>query len=254
MAKPSRRGRADQARQRSRGGSRLTLGIVASIAGILVVAGLLFVRQRSDAPGEIADGAAATPASPNSSLTDDQLQGAADELLAGTNPDLPENEYFTDFARDALRWMAREHREGRLVVAFVADTESAGFPATVMMAATRLDDRPTIVIARRRFSEFLAQGDGQLAGFSQRQKNDFTIALVHETVHLQAWNGEAPSDEERALSETAAWRAVNLGVVRPWRAVNQPVDRRFLLVDDGFRSCADQLPCAAVERMVRVTQ
>lgn len=187
-------------------------------------------------------------------LSDDELQRAADTLLAATNPDLPENAHFTEFARDTLRWMAREHASGRLRVAFVSDTASAGIPATVMMAATRLEDRPTIIIANRPFAEFLIQGGRQSAPFSQRQRNDFTIALVHETFHLQKWDGEPTSDEQRTLGETGAWRAVNLGLVRPWRASNQPLDPRFLQVDDGFRSCADQLPCPAVARMVRVTR
>lgn len=53
--------------------------------------------------------------------------------------------------------------------------------------------------------------------------------------------------------ESHAWREVTLAVVRPWRALNQPLHPRFIQVDDAFRSCGDQLPCTAIAQFVRLT-
>lgn len=186
-------------------------------------------------------------------LSDDDLQRAADELLGAVNPELPENAHFTAFAKEKLRWMSREHAAGRLTVAFFVDTESIDLPSDVMMAATRLDGQHTILIAKPRFATFLSEGARATAPFSQQQKNDFSVGLIHETVHLQRWAGKPSSHEERVREESHAWREVTLAVVRPWRALNQPLHPRFIQVDDAFRSCGDQLPCTAIAQFVRLT-
>lgn len=187
-------------------------------------------------------------------VSDADLQRAADSLLAATNPELPENKYFTEFARDKLRWMVRESAAGRLTVAFVIDTAGGDLPPEVMMAATRLDGQPTIFIAKPRFARFLSEGGRTTPPFSQQQKNDFSVALIHETVHLLGWAGPPPTREQRAQEESRAWRDVTLGVVRPWRAANQPLHHRLIQVDDAFLSCDDAIPCPAIALLVRLTQ
>ena len=178
---------------------------------------------------------------------------AADGLLAAVDPERLENEYFTDFAKHAFRWMTREHAEGRLTVAFLLDAASIGLPPGVLMAATRLDGQPTIFIAKLRFATFLREGGRMTPPFTQQQKNDFTVALIHETMHLQRWVGTPSSQEVRVQEESKTWLEVNLGVVRPWRALNRPLHRRFIEVDDAFRGCGDALPCPAIARFVRLT-
>lgn len=183
-------------------------------------------------------------------LTDKELQATADQLLALVDPERPENDYFSDFARDRLRWMVREHRAGRLDVAFLTDS-SAGFPADVLMAASKLNGRPTIFIAKPRFMKFLIETGATTPPFTPQQKNDFALALVHEVVHLQSPDADAGNIDLRAAEESRVWREVSLQVVRPLRARNQPIHRRFRDVDDALRACRDELPCAALMQLVR---
>jgi hypothetical protein len=185
-------------------------------------------------------------------LSDGDLQGAADELLAAADPRLPQNRHFTPFAADRLMWMSREVAAGRLTVAFLADAESIGIPPSVMMAATQLDGQPTIFIAKPRFAEFLAEAGASKGPFGQQQRNDFSVGLVHETVHLQRWKGKPVDVNERVREESFVWREVSLHVVRPWRALGQPLHPRFLQVDDAFKLCRDQLPCAAIGRFAQL--
>ena len=222
------------------------------VAGALVaIAGLALMRRPlKESPDTTELPSSSKTASSASLPTDEVLRRAVDELIEAVNPDLPENNHFPEFARSTLRWMSQEQAAGRLTVVFVSESEG-DIPPTVMMLATQLDGRAAIAIAKPGFAAFLLKGARQTAPFSQQQKNDFAIALMHETFHIQNWVGNPKSDEERALVETQAWHAVNMGVVRPWRALNQPMDPRFLIVDDGFLSCADRLPCPAVARMVR---
>jgi hypothetical protein len=230
----------------------LALIVVAAIG----VVGVHRSTMQSDALSSVESSLATQSppeATPVPAPSDDDLQQAADGLLAAVNPERPENEYFTDFAQDALRWMTREHAAGRLTVAFLFDTASIGLPPGVLMAATRLDGQPTIFVAKPRFATFLREGGRVTPPFTQQQKNDFTVALIHEIVHLQRWAGNPSSREIRAHEESKTWLEVNLRVVRPWRALNRPLHRRFIEVDDAFRSCGDVLPCPTIARLVRLT-
>ena len=193
-----------------------------------------------------ADGASPFP------LSDGDLQRAADQLLAAADPRLPENKHFTPFATDRLMWMSREVAAGRLTVAFLSDAESIGIPPSVMMAATQLDGQPTILIAKPRFATFLAEAGASRGPFGPQQRNDFSVALVHETVHLQRWKGKPVDVNERVREESFVWREVTRNVVRPWRALGQPLHPRFLQVDDAFKKCGDQLPCAAIGRFAQL--
>ena len=254
MTKRRAHARIQEARRGTGGRSRATVRLLAVLLfALVVIAGVWALRpQEGRTPSTDAPAPSTQVSSIASEVSDAELQRAADDLLASANPSLPENEHFTRFARQELSWMVRQHAVGRLTVAFVSETMSAGLSSSVFMAATLMDGRPTIMIAKPRFHAFLRDGGRLTAPFTPRQRNDFVIALVHEVYHLQNWRDDPEDDEERSLIETQAWHAVNLGVVRPWRSSNQPVDPRFLQVDDGFRSCADRLPCRAVERLVRV--
>lgn len=168
-------------------------------------------------------------------LTDTELQHAADELLAAADPRLPQNMHFTPFATEKLTWMSRESSAGRLTAAFLSDAESVGLPPSVMRPR-QLDGQPTIFIAKLRFAAFLAEGGATKGPFSQQFRNDFSVALVHETVHLQRWKGKPVSVEERVREESYVWQEVTLHVVRPWRALGQPLHGRFVQVDDAFNA------------------
>lgn len=185
-------------------------------------------------------------------LTDEKLQRAADQLLASSDPDRPENAYFPDYVRDHLRWMVREHGAARLQVAFLTDASNGPLPPDVLMAAWKLGDKPTIFIAKPRFMRFLMETGATEPPFTQQQKNDFALALTHEIVHLRNPSADPRNAELRPAEESRVWREVSLKAVRPLRSLNQPMHRRFLDVDDALRACRDELPCAPLARLVRL--
>ena len=233
--------------------------ILVILMGVSVAAAVALRMRSSEAPTSASSSQTTSLEKPRPSasappLTDGELQHAADELLAAADPRLPQNKHFTPFATEQLTWMSRESAAGRLAVAFLSDAESMSLPTSVMMAATRLDGQPTIVIAKPRFATFLAEGGASMGPFSPQQRNDFSVALVHETVHLQRWRGEVVDVEERVREESYVWREVTLQVVRPWRALGQPLHDRFLQVDDAFKRCNDQLPCVAIGHLATLTR
>jgi hypothetical protein len=175
-----------------------------------------------------------------------------DALLVAVNPDRPENAYFTDYAQEALRWMMAEYGADRLVVALELDPSAgSGLPPDVLMAATQLNGKSAIVMAKPRFATFLRAGRPPSQLYSEQQKNDFAVGLIHEVLHLRRAIGEPSSEEMRVQEESRVWLEVNSEVVRPWRAANRPLSRRFFEVDDAFRRCGDMVPCLAVDRMLR---
>ena len=207
-------------------------------------------RQRRDAP--ITLSVTPPPASPRDVLTDEKLQSAADQLLALSDPERSENAYFPEYVRGHLRWMVREHGAARLQVAFLTDASNGPLPPDVLMAAWKRGDKPTIFIAKPRFMKFLIETGATEPPFTQQQKNDFALALVHEIVHLRNPSADPRDMELRPAEESRVWREVNLHAVRPLLAGNQPVHRRFIDVDAALRACRDELPCAALARLVRL--
>ena len=248
--------RGKHVRRVSQVSARRTITPLLPLAGaliLLLVGGLWFWAFRdegSQAGSEGALSAAPTPSFPQ--LTDRQLQTAADELLAAIDLERPDNAYFSAFAKQTLQWMVRERGAGRLDVLFFTDTSTSQLPPDVLMAAWPQGNKATIFISKPRFAEFLAEGNATGPPFTQQQKNDFALALIHEIVHLQNPYANPRDPESRAREESRAWREVTLEVVRDLIAANQPVHQRFKDVDRALRSCGDQLPCPLLARLVRL--
>ncbi len=186
--------------------------------------------------------------------SDQELQAAADALLAAVNPALPDNEYFNGYARAKVGWLRQEQAAGRLTIAFLLDTTGIALPPDVLMAATHLDGRPTIVIPKARFASFLREGGRFAPPFTQQQKNDFLIGLTHEVIHLEGAPTKVSRSDERIREEWRAWREVTIQLVRPFRALGQPLNRRFTQVDDAIRRCGDRLPCETFTTLVRLAR
>ena len=156
------------------------------------------------------------------------------------------------FARTRIAWLAREHHGGTLSIVLLKNAASAGLDGSALMASGIADGRQTIVISQPRFEAFLqeeaASGD---TTFSRRQRNDFLLGLVHETVHLESpLRDPNPTLEGRLQEEERAWRIVDLQVVRPLRAHHEPMHPRFIDADEAIRSCGDKSPCPALRRLL----
>ena len=229
----------------------LMLSAFAAILLCIAVGWWVVTPDRPIPQRAIAGGVAVAPAIPPR-LTDHQLQTAADELLAAVEPTKPQNQYFSKFAREKLAWMLREHTIGQLDVAFFNNTASVELPTDVLMAAWRREGTATIFIGKRRFEQFLLEGGARASPFTQQQKNDFALALVHEVVHLQNPDANPRDPEMRVQEESRAWRAVTVEVVRDLVAANQPLNQRFRDVDSVLRACNDELPCPSLARLVRL--
>jgi hypothetical protein len=244
----------ERPRRTLRGRGVRGIAIATISVGLLVTVVLL--RPRSDARETPAPDTA--PASPPRSLepplSDTELQSAADGLLAAVNPRLAENRHFPAYALEQLTWMEQEVRGGRLTVAFLFDPERIKLPPTVLMAASHLDGQPTIFIVKPRFESFLRLHRRTAPPFTAQQTNDFAIGLIHEIYHLRNTTKNEPDPAAFFREESRAWKDVTLKVVRPLRALNQPIDREFVDVDDALRQCRDALPCPQLTRLVRLTR
>lgn len=187
-------------------------------------------------------------------LSDEHLQRAADNLLAAADPALPENSYFPEYARDKLRWMTKEHAAGRLTIAFLEDPARIRLPIGVLMAASHLDGHPTIFIVKPYFATWLQERGRTAPPFSEQQRNDFAIGLIHEIIHLQNPHANPRDPKSLVREESRAWREVALRVIRPLRSLKRPLSRKLLEVDDALRSCSDEVPCDRLGRLVRLAR
>lgn len=190
------------------------------------------------------------------SYSDAEINRAANQLFAAVHPSLPENRHFTPFAKDKLSWIVNEQKAGRLSLMLLKNIGTTNLDAEALMAAARVDDnKPVIVIARPRFVAFLIEGGRTSVPFTQQQRNDFALGLVHEAVHLQnPQPGDPARLDDRLLEELRAWREVSLHVVREWRRTNQPMNPRVIQADDALRSCGDQLPCQPLMEILLPTE
>lgn len=180
----------------------------------------------------------------NEEDTNRDLAAVANQLFSSINPSLPQNQYFPDFAKEKIAWITRQQKAGKLSIIFLKNIENTNLDFESLMAAGIAEGKPVIVIARPRFLGFLIEGGRMSAPFTQQQRNDFALGLVHEAVHLQNPDpGDPASLDSRLHEEFRAWREVSVNVVRPLRTLNQPMNYRLVQADDALRSCEDKLPC-----------
>jgi hypothetical protein len=181
---------------------------------------------------------------PGQGLTDGEIRAAANQLFWAVSPSLPENRYFSPFAKQKLLWIITEKQAGKLSLILLKNVDSAGLIADDLMASGRPEGKPIIVISQPSFLDFLLDGGRIAPPFSQQQRNDFAIGLVHEVVHLENPNlSNITTPQERFQEELRAWRVVDLNVVRQLRELHQPMNHRLIEADDAIRSCGDSTQC-----------
>lgn len=236
----------------------LTTGFAAAVCVVIGIMAITIVRRGSnvDANGPSGQpnvGSSLQIQTPsNETYTDPEINAAVNQLFSSVNPSLPENQYFTEFAREKLSWIITEQKAGRLSLILLKNLANTNLDVENLMAAGRVEgNKAVIVIARPRFVGFLVEGGRTSAPFTQQQRNDFALGLVHEAVHLQNPDpGDPASLEGRLREELRAWREVNSNVVRQFRKLNQPVNPRLIEADDALRSCQDRLPCEPLREML----
>jgi hypothetical protein len=182
---------------------------------------------------------------------DDVINAAANQLFASVNHTVATNVHVTDFAREKIAWILTKKQAGTLSVTLLKDAKSADLGLDDLMAAGYVRHKPVIVIAQPRFVGLLVDGGRMVAPFRPQQVNDFMLGLVHETVHLQNPNlGHLVSSDDRMNEELRTWREVDVGVVQALRAAQEPMDTRFLEVDDALRACGDRQPCKPLRELL----
>ena len=233
---------------------------VLSAAAILLLIGLFawtIVRQQSKPAEGLADRPSLPPteSQSNGGHTDVDLSTVVNQLFSSVSPSLPENEYFPQFAKERLLWIVTQRKVGKLSVILLKNTDNTNLYFEDLMASGIVEGKPMIVIAGPRFLDFLLEGGRTSPPFTQRQRNDFALGLVHETVHLEKDNTANPANfQERLVEELRAWRKVDLNVVRQLRRLNQPMNPRLIEADDALRSCSDEAECEALREILFPTE
>ena len=250
------------AESRSHARTRWFVAGAVSIAALVVVGWFARTTMRRD----VNDGAASRPSlSPASSsqprpesatlYTDADVNNAANRLFAAVNPGLPENAYFPPFAKAKISWVIEQRKTGRLSFILLKNVADAGLSFEAMMASARPEGKPVILISRPRFIEFLSDGGLGGASFTRQQRNDFTLSLVHEVVHLE--NPGISSEttlQSHLIEEQRAWREVDINVVREFQRLKQPMNVRFTDADNAIRACRDTLPCEPLKTILLPTE
>ena len=261
MARNRERQKVTSPRQGGRSSNRFSRRMrVGSAAVILVLIGLsawTIVRQQSKPAEGLADRPSLPPTESrsNGGRTDVDLSVAVNQLFSSVNPSLPENKYFPQFAKEQLLWIVTQRKAGKLSIILLKNTDNTNLYFEDLMASGIVEGKSMIVIAGPRFLDFLLEGGRTSPPFTQRQRNDFAVGLVHETIHLEKDNTANPANfQERLAEEVRAWRKVDLNVVRQLRQLNQPMNPRLIEVDDALRSCGDEAECGPLRQILSPTE
>ena len=248
-------------RSSNRFSRRMRVGSAAAILALIGVFAWTIVRQQSksaevDRPFGLADRPSLPPTESQSKggYTDVDLSAAVNQLFSSVNPALPENKYFPQFAKERLLWIINQRKAGKLSIILLKNTDNTNLYFEDLMASGIVEEKSMIVIAGPRFLDFLLEGQTS-PPFTQRQRNDFAIGLVHETVHLEKDNTANPANfQDRLAEELRAWRKVDLNVVRQMRRLNQPMNPRLIEADDALRSCSDEAECESLREILFPTE
>ncbi|HVZ23063.1 MAG TPA: hypothetical protein VG871_18445 [Vicinamibacterales bacterium] len=179
------------------------------------------------------------------------INSAANALLADVKRRAADDDAVPPFARERIAWLTSEQRSGTLSITLLSHPDTANLSPDALMASGDVDGRQVIVISRPRLAAILAETGGLSQPFSRRQRNDFLLGLVHETVHLERRHVEPdPTLGDRLDEEERAWRTVDGRVVRPLLAHDEPMDPQFLDADRALRSCGDTPPCQPLRTLL----
>jgi hypothetical protein len=185
------------------------------------------------------------------SLSSADINAAANQLLMSVKQWTSEDRDVSRFARAKIEWLTAEQKAGRLSVLLLESIAETNLDFEDLMAAGVVDGLHVIVIAQPRFTAFLTEGGRVSAPFSEQQRNDFMLGLVHEVVHLQRPNPGNPARfDDRLNEELRTWHEVDVNVVRQLRQLHQPMNESFLKADEAIRVCGDKMKCPALRELL----
>jgi hypothetical protein len=184
-------------------------------------------------------------------LVDLQVQAAADQLLALVARSNGENTYYPTFAKEKIDWIGQQAKAAKLSILLLKDVSAAKMDNGTLMASAVVNGKGVIFIVQPRLMRLLREEGAVRAPFTQRQKNNFMLGLVHEAVHLTRQKTvDLSKPADRLREELRAWWEVSLKVVRPLRDLNQPMHSQFVQVDRAFRACGDRQECPFVGSII----
>jgi hypothetical protein len=139
-------------------------------------------------------------------LADPHLHAAADQLLTLVMASGRETSHYPAFAKERLAWLNAEVRANRLSIVVLEDLSGTNVGSDALMASGVVNGRRSIVILQPRLRRLLLEEGGLRPPFTQRQKNNFMLGLVHEAVHLASPNSGGPRKPADLLKEELrAW-------------------------------------------------
>ena len=196
-------------------------------------------------------GASSFAAQSRDEIVDLQVQEAVDHLLQLVMSSHRDNSHYPPFARERLDTLNAQAKTRQLSILLLKDLSGTDVGSEALMASGIVNGKRTIVISQPRLKRLLLEEGGVRPPFTQRQTNNFMLGLVHEAVHLESQQFGGPwTPAERLREELRAWWEVSLRVVRPLRALNQPMHSQFEQVDRAFRACGDEQNCPFVRPII----
>lgn len=251
------RSQREGGRSSNRFSRRMRVGSAAVILVLIAAFAWTIVRQQLKAAEGLADRPSLSPTESQSEggYADVDLSATVNQLFSSVDPSLPENQYFPQFVKERILWITTQRKAGKLSIILLKNTDNTNLYFEDLMASGIVEGKPMIVVAGPRFLDFLEEGGRTSPPFTQRQRNDFAIGLVHETVHLEKDNTANPASlQERLAEELRAWRKVDLNVVRELRRRNQPMNPRLIEADEALRSCGDKAKCESLREILFPTE
>src|SRR5882762_303327 len=184
------RGRQNLASQREGGRSSkrfsrgMRVGSAAVILALIAIFAWTIVRHQFKPAEGLADRPSLPPTASQSKggYTDVDLSAAVNQLFSSVSASLPENKYFPEFATERILWITTQRHVGKLSIILLKNTDNTNVYFEDLMASGIVEGKPMIVIAGPRFLDLLVEGGRTSPPFTQRQRNNFALGLVHETV------------------------------------------------------------------------
>jgi len=164
-------------------------------------------------------------------------------------------QYFPQFAKGKGLWITTEKKAGKLSIILLKNTDNTNLYFEDLMASGIGRRETDDCDSRAEVLRFPDRRWTDVTALPQRQRNDFALGLIHETVHLEKENtANLQFFKSVLLKNFELGEKVDLNVVRELRRLNQPMNPRLIEADDALRSCSDKAECEALREILFPTE